>query len=81
MEKTITIKNTAGLHAELAAKIVQAASKYNVDIRMEYEHVTINAKSILGLMSLAVPQGKNVKLVAEGDNAEKAIADIEKLLR
>ncbi|HPF42898.1 MAG TPA: HPr family phosphocarrier protein [Bacillota bacterium] len=81
MEKTITIKNTAGLHAELAAKIVQAASKYDVDIRMEYEHVTINAKSILGLMSLAVPQGKNVKLVAEGDNAEKAIADIEKLLR
>jgi len=80
MEKTLIIKSTAGLHAELAAKIVQAASKYDVDIKLVYEHVTIDAKSILGLMSLAVPQGKNVKLVATGDAAEAAIKDIEKLL-
>ncbi len=81
MEKTIMIKSTTGLHAELAAKIVQAANKYDVDIRMEYQHVTINAKSILGLMSLAVPQGENVKLVAEGDRADVVIGEIEKLLR
>lgn len=80
MEKTITIKDTAGLHAKLAAKVVQTASKYDVDIRLEYEHVTIDAKSILGLMSLAVPKGKNVKLIAEGDDAEKAIEAIEKIL-
>ncbi|MDD4354669.1 MAG: HPr family phosphocarrier protein [Candidatus Izemoplasmatales bacterium] len=80
MEKTILIKSTAGLHAELAAKIVQSASKYDVDIKLIYEHVTIDAKSILGLMSLAVPQGKNVKLVATGDNADKAISEIEKIL-
>ncbi len=80
MEKTITIKSTAGLHAELAAKIVQTTSKYDVDIRLVYAHVTIDAKSILGLMSLAVPQGENVKLIAVGDKAESAIADIEKIL-
>jgi phosphocarrier protein len=80
MEKTILIKSTAGLHAELAAKIVQSASKYDVDIKLIYEHVTIDAKSILGLMSLAVPQGKNVKLVASGANADKAISEIEKIL-
>ncbi len=80
MEKTILIKSTAGLHAKLAAKIVQAASKYEVDIKLVYEHVTIDAKSILGLMSLAVPQGKNVKLVAVGESAEVAIKDIEKIL-
>jgi len=80
MEKTILIKSTAGLHAELAAKVVQSASKYDVDIKLIYEHVTIDAKSILGLMSLAVPQGKNVKLVATGDNADKAISEIEKIL-
>lgn len=80
MEKTILIKSTAGLHAELAAKIVQSASKYDVDIKLIYEHVTIDAKSILGLMSLAVPQGKNVKLVASGQNADKAISEIEKIL-
>ncbi|MDP2426417.1 MAG: HPr family phosphocarrier protein [Candidatus Izemoplasmatales bacterium] len=80
MEKTILIKNTAGLHAELAAKIVHAASKYDVDIRLVYSHVTIDAKSILGLMSLAVPRGENVKLVAIGEKAEQAISDIEKVL-
>jgi phosphocarrier protein len=80
MEKTITIKSTAGLHAELAAKIVQTASRFDVDIRMVYAHVTIDAKSILGLMSLAVPRGENVKLVATGDKAAEAIAEIEKIL-
>jgi phosphocarrier protein HPr len=80
MEKTILIKSTAGLHAELAAKIVHAASKYDVDIRLVYAHVTIDAKSILGLMSLAVPHGENVKLVAVGDKAQEAIRDIEKIL-
>jgi len=80
MEKTILIKSTAGLHAELAAKIVQTASRYDVDIRLVYANVTIDAKSILGLMSLAVPSGENVKLVATGEKAEKAIADIERIL-
>ncbi|PKL00547.1 MAG: HPr family phosphocarrier protein [Tenericutes bacterium HGW-Tenericutes-1] len=80
MEKVITIKSTAGLHAQIAAKMVQTASKYDVDIRLVYANVTIDAKSILGLMSLAVPAGENVKLIAIGDKAEKAIADIEKIL-
>lgn len=80
MEKTITIKSTAGLHAELAAKIVQTSSKYDVDIKLVYDHVTIDAKSILGLMSLAVPQGENVKLIATGEKAEDAILNIEKIL-
>ena len=80
MEKTVKITSTAGLHADLAAKIVQATSKYDVDIRLVYAHVTIDAKSILGLMSLAVPQGENVNLIAIGEKADLAIADIEKIL-
>lgn len=80
MEKTILIKSTAGLHAQLAAKIVQVASKYDVDVRLIYSDKTIDAKSILGLMSLAVPQGENVKLIASGDKANEAIIDIEKVL-
>ena len=80
MEKTIVVKSTAGLHARLAAKIVQVASKYDVDVRLVYSDKTIDAKSILGLMSLAVPQGENVTLIAIGANAKEAIADIEKVL-
>ena len=80
MKKEIVIKSTVGLHASLAAKIVQAASNYAVDIFLHYKDETIDVKSILGLMSLAVPCGENVVLEANGENAENAINDIAALL-
>ena len=81
MEKTITISSTEGLHAQLANKVVQVSNKFDVDLKLVYEHVTINAKSILSLMSLAVPHGKNVQVIAIGDEAEIAIQEIEKILK
>ena len=80
MEKTIVIKSTEGLHASLAAKVVQTASKYDVDIELHYKDYVIDPKSILGLMSLAVPAGTNVKVVATGEQAEEAIKDIQSIL-
>ncbi len=80
MEKQIVVKSTVGLHASLAAKIVQAASKYSVDINLHYNNKTIDVKSILGLMSLAIPSGENVVIEATGDQAEAAIADIASIL-
>lgn len=80
MEKKIVIKSTVGLHASLAAKVVQAASKYDVDIRLHYNDTVVDVKSILGLMSLAIPSGENVILVATGDQAMNAIEEIEKIL-
>ena len=80
MQKSIVVKSTVGLHASLAAKVVQAASKYAVDINLIYKDKTIDVKSILGLMSLAIPSGENVIIEANGDKAEYAIADIEEVL-
>jgi len=80
MEKTIIVKSTAGLHASLASKVVQTASKYDVDVRLVYADKVVDAKSILGLMSLAIPFGTDVQLVAVGPDAEKAIKDIQKIL-
>ena len=80
MEKEIIINSTVGLHASLASKVVQTASKFSVDIKLFYKDKVIDAKSILGLMSLAIPSGENIKLVAEGSDAEKAILEIEKIL-
>ena len=80
MEKKIVIKSTVGLHASLAAKVVQAASKFDVDIRLHYGDKVVDVKSILGLMSLAIPSGENVVLVASGDQALTAIEEIEKIL-
>lgn len=80
MEKEIHIKSTSGIHASLAAKIVQTASKYAVDIKLKYHDKTIDLKSILALMSLAVPYGENVRIIANGSRAEEAIKDISKIL-
>ncbi|MDE5565360.1 MAG: HPr family phosphocarrier protein [Anaeroplasmataceae bacterium] len=80
MQKQIVIKSTVGLHASLAAKVVQAASKYSVDINLHYHDKVIDVKSILGLMSLAIPRGENVVIEATGDQAEEAILDIASIL-
>ena len=80
MEKKIVIKSTVGLHASLAAKVVQAASRFDVDIRLHYGDKVVDVKSILGLMSLAIPSGENVIIVASCDQALVAIEVIEKIL-
>lgn len=80
MQKQIVIKSTVGLHASLAAQVVKTASKYSVDILLHYKDKVIDVKSILGLMSLAIPRGENVMLEATGEQAEIAIEDIASIL-
>ncbi len=80
MKKEILIQSTAGLHAQLAAKLVHVASNFQADVKLEYADQTVDAKSVLGLMSLAVPSGENVTLIADGDDAENVILEIEKIL-
>jgi phosphocarrier protein HPr len=80
MEKEILIKSTQGLHASLAAKVVQTASKYAVEIELHYHNRVVDLKSILALMSLAVTHGENVRIVARGSRAEEAIKDVSSIL-
>lgn len=80
MQKEIVLKSTIGLHAKIASKLVQLATKYSVDVKLYYNDQVVDAKSILGLMSLAIPSGENIKLVANGEQAEIAVDEIVKLL-
>ncbi len=80
MKKQIVINSTVGLHAQLAAKLVDITSSFHAEVRIEYADQIVDAKSVLGLMSLAVPSGENINVVAEGEDAEEAIFEIEKLL-
>lgn len=80
MEKQIVVKSTVGLHASLAAKIVKTASNYTVDINLHYNDKIVDVKSILGLMSLAIPSGENVVITATGDQAEEALNEIASIL-
>lgn len=80
MEKKLLIKSTAGLHASLASKVVQLSTKYDCEVKLLYKDRIVDAKSILGLMSLAIPQGENITLRATGKDAEKVLEDVTKIL-
>ncbi len=80
MKKEILIKSTSGIHASLASKIVQLSHQYEADVKLHYNDKVIDIASILGLMSLAVPEGENITLVADGKDAQNVIDAIEKVI-
>ena len=80
MKKEIVIQSTEGLHAALASKLVHLAASFQSEVFLEYSDKQVDAKSVLGLMSLAIPPGGNVNVVAEGSDASEAIDEITKVL-
>ena len=79
--RKITIGLPAGLEARPVAMLVQVASQYESTIYIEDGSRKVNAKSIMGMMSLGLGAGEQVKVTANGEDEEKAIAAIEKYLR
>ena len=80
VEKVVTIKNKQGLHARPAALFVQIANKFASEITIVRGRQKINGKSIMGIMMLAAGAGSKVTVIANGDDADKAIVELEKLL-
>ncbi|NTU67736.1 MAG: HPr family phosphocarrier protein [Chlorobiaceae bacterium] len=68
----VTIRNNAGLHTRPAAAVVKLASKFKSDFFIEMEGTEINAKSIIGVMSLAAPKGSRMVLRLEGEDETEA---------
>lgn len=62
-----------GIHARPATLLVQATSKFNSDINLEYNGKSVNLKSIMGVMSLGVGQNADVTITAEGDDEKDAL--------
>ncbi|MBA2872768.1 phosphocarrier protein [Anoxybacillus calidus] len=79
-EKIFKVTAESGIHARPATMLVQAASKFDSDINLEYNGKTVNLKSIMGVMSLGIPQGAEIKIVAEGSDAAEAIASLTETL-
>ena len=80
VEKVVIIKNKQGLHARPAALFVQIANKYSSDITIGKGKQKVNGKSIMGIMTLAAGAGSKITIIADGDDADKAITELEKLL-
>lgn len=80
MEKSMKICLSGGLEARPIAVLVQVASQHESSVYIEAEGKKVNAKSIMGMMSLGLDSGESVKVIADGADEEAAIADIEKFL-
>ena len=78
-EKLIKISNRAGIHARPAAVLVQAAKDFSSTIYFKKGSDRINAKSIMGILTLAATYGTEIIIAAEGEDEEKAVETIAHL--
>lgn len=76
----LTITHEVGLHARPAALFVQAASTFSSEIEVTYQDKTVNAKSILAILTLGVHKDAEITLKAEGPDANEALKALEELV-
>lgn len=79
--KEIVVRCESGLHNKQATYFVQKANEFDCGIWLESGNRKMNAKSLLGIMSLGIVTGATVKLSAEGEHAAEAVEALEYLLQ
>jgi phosphotransferase system HPr (HPr) family protein len=80
VERKIRVKNKQGLHARPAALFVQIANKYDSAIKVIKDDQVVNGKSIMGILMLAAEKDSEVTLIAEGNDSEEALNELELIL-
>ena len=78
--KAVKIQLSGGLEARPVAMLVQVASQHDSTVYLESEGKKVNAKSIMGMMSLGLDSGELVTVIADGPDEEVAVEDIAKYL-
>ena len=79
-KRSIKVRLEDGLDARPVALLVQEASKYESNIYIEVDDKRINAKSIMGMMTLALMEGMDIMVEADGNDETAAVSEIEKYL-
>jgi catabolite repression HPr-like protein len=79
--KQVEVKLKTGLQARPAALFVQEANRFSSDIFLEKDGKKVNAKSIMGLMSLAVSTGTEINIIADGDDEQSAITALSEFIQ
>ncbi|MBT2696605.1 phosphocarrier protein HPr [Bacillus sp. ISL-40] len=81
VEKSYTIIDEAGIHARPSTALVSAATPFKSEVKIEYKEKQVNLKSIMGVMSLGIPKGASVKVIATGDDESQVIASIDEVMK
>ena len=80
MTRELTITNALGLNASNAPKIVQVANSFKCSIWLETEDRKANAKSLLGVLSLGIMGGTDIRIIAGGPDEEQAVEELVRLV-
>jgi phosphocarrier protein len=79
--KDVMVQNKVGLHARPATFFIQKANEYKSSIWVEREDRRVNAKSLLGVLSLGIVGGTNINIIADGADEELAVEGLVKLVQ
>ena len=80
IREEVTIVNKLGMHARPAASLVQTVLKFKCNVYLELDKNKVNAKSIMGLLTLAAAFGSVVSIICEGDDAQEAMKAVRELI-
>ncbi|WAH44741.1 HPr family phosphocarrier protein [Alicyclobacillus fastidiosus] len=81
VEKEVVVKIQGGLFARAAANFVQAANRFRAEVTLEKDGKSVNAKSIMGVMSLAVASGQTVVVRANGGDEQQAVEQLVEFIQ
>ena len=80
ISKNVTVTNPVGLHARPATFFIQKANEYKSSIWIEKEERRVNAKSLLGVLSLGIVKGSKIGLIADGADEKEAVDNLVELI-
>ena len=78
--KEVLVQNQVGLHARPATFFIQRANEFKSSIWVEKEERRVNAKSLLGILSLGITKGTTINLIADGPDEEEAVSALVELI-
>ena len=78
--KEVVVQNQVGLHARPATFFIQKANEYRSSVWIEKDERRVNAKSLLGVLSLGITKGISITLIADGPDEEKAVTELVDLV-
>ena len=79
--KDVVVQNQVGLHARPATFFIQKANEFKSSIWVEKEERRVNAKSLLGVLSLGIVKGTNITLIADGSDEKEAVDALVSLIQ
>lgn len=81
VKKDVLVQNQVGLHARPATFFIQKANEFKSSIWVEKEERRVNAKSLLGVLSLGIVGGTNIRIIADGSDEQEAVDSLVDLVK